>query len=156
MTHSGRLTGRKVLVILLLAFGTIVTANLALVFSALYSFPGLDVKNSYVASQQFDALAKAQNALHWHTKTTYAQGVYSIFITDKFGKVVHPESLSLRIGRTTFSYEDTTFKPLPTATGYAAQADLASGKWQVWIDATSQSGVAYSIVLPLMVGLSGG
>ena len=48
------LTGRHVLIITLAAFGVIIAVNLVMAFLAVGSFPGLEVKNSYVASQDFD------------------------------------------------------------------------------------------------------
>ena len=37
-----------------LAFGVIIAVNLTLAFQAVRTFPGLEVKNSYVASQSFE------------------------------------------------------------------------------------------------------
>ena len=48
------LTGRHVLVITLCAFGTIIAVNVFMAVMAVGTFPGLEVKNSYVASQTFD------------------------------------------------------------------------------------------------------
>ena len=36
------------------AFGVIIAVNLTLAYQAVATFPGLEVKNSYVASQSFD------------------------------------------------------------------------------------------------------
>jgi nitrogen fixation protein FixH len=48
-----------------LAFGLIIAVNLTLAFNAIRTFPGLEVKNSYVASQSFDRDRQAQTALDW-------------------------------------------------------------------------------------------
>ena len=56
------LTGRKVLLIAVAAFGVVIAANLAMLLAATGTFPGLVVKNSYVASQGFDAKTAAQRA----------------------------------------------------------------------------------------------
>ena len=47
------------------AFGVIIGVNLVLALSAVRTFPGLEVKNSYVASQTFDERRAAQEALGW-------------------------------------------------------------------------------------------
>ena len=60
-----QLTGRHVLMIFCGAFGIIIGVNLLLAWSAVSTFPGLEVKNSYVASQQFDERKAAQEALGW-------------------------------------------------------------------------------------------
>lgn len=44
------LTGRHVLLMFVAGFGIIIAVNLTLAFSAVRTFPGLEVKNSYVAS----------------------------------------------------------------------------------------------------------
>ena len=55
MSHAEKqLTGRKVLLIMCSAFAVIIGVNLTLAFQAVATFPGLEVKNSYVASQSFD------------------------------------------------------------------------------------------------------
>ncbi len=45
------------------AFAVIIAVNLVLAFKAVRTFPGLEVENSYVASQTFDAERTAQEAL---------------------------------------------------------------------------------------------
>ena len=47
------LTGRHVFGIFAVGFGTIIAVNMVLAISAVRTFPGLEVDNSYVASQQF-------------------------------------------------------------------------------------------------------
>jgi hypothetical protein len=43
----------------------IISVNLLLAFKAVSTFPGLEVKNSYVASQGFNDRKAAQEALGW-------------------------------------------------------------------------------------------
>ena len=59
------ITGRHVLLGMVGAFGVIITVNVVMAWQAVSTFPGLEVKNSYVASQTFDAERKAQLALGW-------------------------------------------------------------------------------------------
>ena len=49
------LTGRKVFFITAGAFAVIIGVNVTMAVLAVGTFPGLEVKNSYVASQSFDA-----------------------------------------------------------------------------------------------------
>ncbi len=53
--------GRHVLFGFVGAFGVIIGANLTLAFNAVSTFPGLEVKNSYEASQVFDRNKKAHH-----------------------------------------------------------------------------------------------
>ena len=57
--------GSHVFGIFALAFGIIIAVNLTLARQAVKTFPGLEVKNSYVASQSFDEDRTAQLALGW-------------------------------------------------------------------------------------------
>ena len=54
MKSARTLTGWHAAAIFGSFFGVIITVNLALAYSAVHTFPGLEVKNSYVASQEFD------------------------------------------------------------------------------------------------------
>ncbi len=57
------ITGFKVLMFAVAAFGTIIAVNVFMAYKAVSTFPGLEVANSYVASQTFDADRAAQEAL---------------------------------------------------------------------------------------------
>jgi nitrogen fixation protein FixH len=59
------LTGPKVFAMFAIGFGIIITVNLTLAFQAVATFPGLETRNSYVASQSFDRDKRAQDALGW-------------------------------------------------------------------------------------------
>jgi nitrogen fixation protein FixH len=65
---SRRFTGWHMLAIMLAMFGTIIAVNLVMARSAISTFGGTVVDNSYVASQKFNrwlADARAQEALGW-------------------------------------------------------------------------------------------
>ena len=57
------LTGWHVLAMFVAFFGVIIAVNLTLAWQAISTFPGLEVENSYVASQTFDADRRAQVVL---------------------------------------------------------------------------------------------
>ena len=57
--------GWHVFTVFALAFCVIIAVNLTLAFQAVRTFPGLEVKNSYVASQTFDADRATQLAIGW-------------------------------------------------------------------------------------------
>ena len=69
------LTGRKVFLMFAAAFSVIIGVNLILAYKAVTTFPGLEVKNSYVASQSFDAERAAQLALGWDIGAEVTDGV---------------------------------------------------------------------------------
>ena len=67
-----QLTGRHVLAIAVASFGVIIGVNVLLAVNAVSTFPGLEVENSYVASQTFDVERKAQEALGWFAEAGIA------------------------------------------------------------------------------------
>ena len=91
------LTGRHVLFIFVGAFGTIIAVNLLLAYSAVSTFPGLEVKNSYVASQEFNERKAAQEALGWTVRATHRGGVLRLAITDSEGQPVRTRSRMLKV-----------------------------------------------------------
>ena len=84
-TKTRELTGRGVLAITLSAFGVIIAVNIAMAYFAVQTFPGLEVRNSYVASQGFNDRMRAQQALGWTTRADLTQGVLRVTITDAEG-----------------------------------------------------------------------
>ena len=99
---TGRpLTGRKVLAIAVGAFSVIIAANIALAVAAVGTFPGLEVKNGYIASQTFEAERAAQAELGWVAEAVYEDGELQIDLLDRDGRPLPVESLITRVGRPT-------------------------------------------------------
>lgn len=143
MVKERRLTGRHVLAILVAAFGVIIGVNLILAWKAIATFPGLEVKNSYVASQTFDADRAAQEALGWQVQPAYENGILSLAIHDKAGLPAPVAELSVLIGRTTHVQEDV--RPELTRQGgvYSAPLTLGPGAWLIHLEAKAADGTAF-------------
>lgn len=148
--HPKEFTGRKMLIIILSFFGVIITVNMFLMYSAISTFPGLEVKNSYVASQTFNARAAAQNALGWTPSVSYVDGVL-IFRIDSENGPVTPESIVAKIGRPTYSGEDQDVEFILGPDGHRAEVALTSGPWRVFIDAIAVDGTLFETRLNLLV-----
>ena len=84
---EGKLTGRHVAAIFCICFAVIIAVNVALAVSAVRTFPGLEVKNSYVASQSFDADRSAQEALGWSVAADVKDDILTLRIDDAYGPV---------------------------------------------------------------------
>ena len=80
------------------AFSVIIAVNLTLAYNAVHSFPGLEVKNSYVASQSFDVDRKAQEALGWEVSATVTKGVLRVAVLRE-GEPQEPQVTSAVFGR---------------------------------------------------------
>lgn len=146
------LTGRQFLFILLGAFAVILTANLTLAFSALNTFPGLEVRNSYIASRGFDERRAAQEALGWSVAVRYERGVFGLQVSDAEGRAAdNIAEIDVVVGRPTHEREDRRPELERVAETYAAPMDLAPGAWSVRVNATASDGTAFQQRLSLHV-----
>lgn len=144
------LTGRHVLLMFVAGFGVIIAVNLVLAFSAVRTFPGLEVRNSYVASQKFDADRAAQEALDWTSALEYDGRMLTLSIRDASGPV-EPRLTSAILGRATHVGED--HAPAFTWNGEAFTAGdtLAPGLWNLRLVALALDGTEYRRRLELRV-----
>lgn len=136
-------TGRHMLLIMLLAFGTIIVVNLTMAYNAVSTFPGLETKNSYVASQQFDANRDAQLALGWDVTARVEDGMLHLSILDETGAPVEAALASATLGRATHVRDDFTPQFFWTGKDYAAPVDLAGGNWNLRLEATAPDGTPF-------------
>ncbi|MFZ1470760.1 MAG: FixH family protein [Paracoccaceae bacterium] len=137
------ITGRHVLIFTVGAFAVIIGVNLLLAYKAVSTFPGLEVDNSYVASQEFDARREAQNALGWTVDHRYEDGLVKLAITDQAGVAVELAKIDVLIGRPTESRDDMWPEFTLVAGVYEARADLTKGRWIVKLTATAQDGTLF-------------
>ena len=145
---TAKLTGRHVLIIAIACFGLVIAANIAMLLAATGSFPGLVVKNSYVASQGWNDRADAQRALGWRAAVVLEEGRLAVTLTGADGPV-EDAVLTARIGRPSSDAEDREIALTRTGAGrYAAPADLAPGLWRVEITSASP---AYTVARTLTV-----
>ncbi|PSL22243.1 FixH family protein [Shimia abyssi] len=136
-------TGRHALMVFVGAFGVIITVNLALAWNAVKTFPGLEVKNSYVASQEFDERRAAQEGLGWQVMAKAQGGLLILMITDETGQAVEVENLHAVLGRATHVKDDIEPDFSFDGTAYIAPAELAPGNWNIRMTATAQDGTAF-------------
>ena len=137
------LTGRKVFFITASAFGVIILVNLVMAAAAVGTFPGLETKNSYVASQKFDADRAAQLALGWNVSAEVKDGLLRLAITDSNGIPVAPASLSATLGRATHVGDDRTPEFTFDGAALVAAADLEPGNWNLRLRALASDGTEF-------------
>ena len=143
--------GRHVLLMLVGAFGVIVAANLALAIAAVRSFPGMDIRNSYVASQQFERKRQLQEQLGWTSSADYDSGRLQIVITAADGLPAQPERFAARLGRPTHNRDDLWPEFHFNGMHHAAAVELDPGYWNIDIDASSADGQPFQQMLKLWV-----
>lgn len=137
------LTGRKVFVIAASAFGVIIAANVTLATQALRTFPGLEVANSYVASQGFDAQRQAQQALAWTLQAGYDAAQIRLRFTDAAGDAVRVDDLTLLVGRATEARDDAQPDLRAEGDAYVAALALAPGRWLLRVTARADDGTLF-------------
>jgi nitrogen fixation protein FixH len=149
----GELTGRHVLAITVTAFAVIIGVNVVMAYKAISTFPGLEVANSYVASQDFDADRAAQQALGWTLTPGYdpAQGQVTLAFQDAQGQPVFVKSLKVLVGRTTEAVDDSRPVFTPQAGIYVGKAALQPGKWMLHVDALAEDGTKFRQRIDLFV-----
>lgn len=135
------------------AFGLIIGVNVLMAYKAVSTFPGLEVENSYVASQEFDVERKAQLALGWTLTPTYdpKRKELELAFTDAQGNPVNVASLNVLVGRTTEARNDSYPDFVREAGVYVARADLAPGKWMMHVEARADDGTRFHQRINLFV-----
>ena len=143
MMAEREITGRHVLIGFVAAFAVIIGVNLVLAFSAVRTFPGLEVKNSYVASQEFNERKAAQEALGWTVRADHAEGVLTLGITDADGRPVRAARLEATVGRATHVQADQTPDFRFDGTAYVAPVELGDGNWNIRMKAWDSDGTLF-------------
>lgn len=143
------LKGRHVLATFGFGFGIIIAVNLTLAFSAIRSFPGLEVKNSYVASQSFDRDRAAQKALAWDVSAWLDGDLLSLSFS-KDGKAVAPIIESAVFGRATSVTKDQNPDFIFDGAEFTAPVIGGAGNWNLRIRAKAEDGTVF--VRRLVVG----
>lgn len=149
-----KFTGWHFLAIFVGAFGVIIAVNLTLAFNAVKTFPGLEVKNSYVASQQFNAKKAEQEALGWSVDARAKGGLLILAITDQAGKPVQVSALDAVLGRATHVKDDVRPDFQFDGTAYVARETLEPGNWNIRMKATALDGSQFEqrVVLRVQKG----
>ncbi|MEQ8902134.1 MAG: FixH family protein [Roseovarius sp.] len=138
-----QITGKHVFIGFASAFAIIIGVNLVLAFSAVRTFPGLEVKNSYVASQEFNDRKAAQEGLGWTIAADHADGMLTLGITDEAGEPVEVARLEATVGRATHVQDDQTPEFRFDGSAYVAPVALGDGNWNIRMKAWDEAGTLF-------------
>ncbi|MEO1703422.1 MAG: FixH family protein [Pseudomonadota bacterium] len=125
-----------------LGFGIIIAVNMTLAINAVRTFPGVEVKNSYVASQQFDANRAAQEGLAWDVAAMLDGNILSLEIV-KDGAGVSPVIESAVFGRATSTAADQTPNFVFDGHKFTAEVEAGSGNWNLRVAARAENGALF-------------
>jgi nitrogen fixation protein FixH len=131
-------TGKHMLGVLFLFFGTIIAVNLVMATYAVTTWTGLVVKDDFGASQHYneklDAMRK-QAALGWSGELNYGNELISFRLRDKDKQAITDATVKVKVARPTHEGADRTITlsrgPIDD---YAASLKLMPGIWNVEID----------------------
>lgn len=128
--------------IFIFAFSVIISVNLVLAFNAVRTFPGLEVKNSYVASQSFDEERATQLSLNWDVSAELRGDDLSLIILQD-GTPIAPQIESATFGRATNVQQDQS--PVFEFDGTALRATVegGAGNWNLRLRARSEDGTEF-------------
>ena len=138
-------TGRKMLIVVVSFFAVIIVVNLFMAFKAVGTFPGLEVKNSYVASQSFDRNRNAQLALGWDVLATIEGEDLRLSIKDAEGTAVTVADVEGLFGRATHVQDDQnlTFTRAEDGAYMAPVGKVAGGNWNLRMTAHADDGTLF-------------
>lgn len=151
VSRIGKFMGGHMFVTVLLAFTTIIGANLALAYNAIATFPGLEVKNSYIASQEFNVRKNAQEALGWTVGADHENGVLRLEILDAAGAPVQPAKMQVVLGRPTQVKDDQELSFTFDGKAFVTPVEVADGNWNIRMTAVAEDGTAFQQRLVLHV-----
>ena len=146
-------TGRKMAIVMVSFFGVIIAVNVLMAYKAVSTFPGLEVKNSYVASQQFDTKRTAQKDLGWTMTPDYDSADRRLYLafTDAAGNPARLSDLSVLVGRSTEARDDQTPDFTYAANLWTTPLDLEPGKWLLRVEARAVDGTLFSQRVSILV-----
>lgn len=152
-------TGWHMFGVLVLFFGTIITVNMFLAFSAGSTWTGLVVKNTYVESQKFNERQEVyarQEALGWKHQVSLEGSKFNILLTDSFGAPVKDAIVTANIGRPVQEAEDRTIQMTEASGGYFADVALDRGLWRARIYVIGPLGEEWQRTVRFVVKADGG
>jgi nitrogen fixation protein FixH len=139
-----KLTGWHVLAIFVGGFGLIIGVNLFMAFSAVSTFPGMEVSSSYADSQTFDERRDAQEALGWHASIEIpGDGTLILNLVDDAGAPVAPAELAALLTRPTNQTDDQLLVLERVNGAFVAPVTLGDGMWRLRLTGTARDGTDY-------------
>ena len=137
------LTGRAVLIWLIGFFGLVFVVNGIMADAAISTFGGVETQSSYKAGQMFEhevALARAQDALHWHVDgkldlDRVGEAALDMTVRDATGQPIGGLTADARLWHPADSRRDHVIPMSKTGAGsFHGEAHAQSGRWELIVD----------------------
>lgn len=149
-----KFTGTHMLVAMLCFYGVIITVNLTLAYFATGTWTGLVVKNSYVASQQYNeklAEVRRQQDTGWSSQFDYNGEKAQFALLTREGSALRGFDVKARFSRPTHENEDHDTEMVEVTEGYETAIRLAPGVWNVEVTARASENQGYRKIFRLFV-----
>lgn len=139
------LTGRNVLLMLVVFFGVMLVANITMAYYAVATFPGLASDNSYAEGVSYNreiAAARAQAALGWKVdaklmRIAPGRSAFSITQSDAAGKPTGGLEVTAIFEHPSDRARDHRFALAEVAPGvYRSEFAIDRGEWDLFIEMT--------------------
>jgi nitrogen fixation protein FixH len=144
-----KLTGWHVLAMFVGGFGLIIGVNLFMAYSAVSTFPGMEVDSSYADSQTFDDRRLAQEALGWNASVEIpGDGTLVLHLVDEVGAPVAPAELTALLTRPTNREEDQLLELTRVNGAFVAPVVLGDGQWRLRLTGVARDGTEYRHNIP--------
>lgn len=137
------LTGKHVLLMVVSFFTVITAVNIFMASQAIGTFPGVEAKNTYYASQNFDASRKKQEALGWTVSDSLRDGELRLSMTERSGAPAKVKDFQVLIGRATESTGDLAPVFAREGADFVTPLELAPGKWLLRLQAVAEDGTLF-------------
>lgn len=143
LTTGFRLTGRMVLLILIVFFGVVVAVNLFMAYVAVHTFSGLQSQRPYETGLDFNRTLKnagLQQEQHWQVTSHYermADGrvFLKLSLRDKYGQPVDGTATKVSLLSPVNALNDAVFDLTPQGTGdFTGTTSAAAGQWDLVIE----------------------
>ncbi len=136
-------TGYHMVAVMTLFFGTIISVNLLMAWYANTSWSGLVVKNSYVASQEFNGKleeARRQEALGWKADIDMTGKGISLFLHDGAGKPLEVLAIEAKAFHRKAAATGVPVTLSGAGGAWSSAQEFVPGLWRIEVDATLADG----------------
>lgn len=152
---STPITGKHVLAAMVAFFGVIIAVNFTMATLAATSWTGLEVKNSYVASQDYNrrlAEIERQRDTGWSSRLDRQGDRLTFTISDADGRPLDVQSVNATFRRPVNESDDFAVEFTKSAPGtFQARQPVQPGLWDLAIELTGPKAQTYRRIFRFQV-----
>tara|TARA_R110000751_G_scaffold131275_3_gene233566 strand:- start:14527 stop:15036 length:510 start_codon:yes stop_codon:yes gene_type:complete len=157
--QSETFTGWHMWGVLVLFFGTIIGVNGTMAYFATSSWSGLIVKNTYVASQQFDddvAATRQMRSHGWASSLHVDSKAITYSLTNALGSDVPVDTVAVSFTRPVGEEQDQILPLERQDSGqYSTHHRMNAGQWVVQVDAERDGVLIYRDIQRIVIDAEG-